>query len=50
MCTSGTQDAGAPILADLTGRHAGWLAEAAKPLADLVEEDWAAWTASKAGG
>jgi hypothetical protein len=46
----GTRNVGTAVLADLATRPAGWLADAARNLADLIEDDWAAWTRPKAGG
>lgn len=39
----GTPLAAVPILADLDKRPAGWLADAAKDMADRMEADWQAW-------
>jgi hypothetical protein len=39
----GTAGAAAVVLADLSGRPAGWLAVAVRKLSRLVERDWAAW-------
>lgn len=43
----GTPGAAAAITADLGHRPAGWLAAAAKNLADATEADWKAWRAEK---
>jgi hypothetical protein len=43
----GTPGAAALVLADLARRPAGWLADAARSLARLVERDWQAWRASR---
>ncbi len=39
----GTPTAAATVLADLDHRPEGWLTEAAKSFADLIEQDWAEW-------
>jgi hypothetical protein len=43
----GTPDAAAAILVDLARRPEGWLAQATRSLARLVEEDWAGWRAAR---
>jgi hypothetical protein len=46
--TPGARDA---ILSDLRHRPAGWLADAARSLSELMEADWTAWrSAGGAGG
>ncbi len=43
----GTPGATAAVLADLAGRPQGWMADAARSLAALMEEDWSAWRAAR---
>lgn len=43
----GTPGAAPAILADLATRPAGWLEEAARTLADLIEKDWTAWRTAR---